>query len=120
MKNVLIVDDSSMMRMTISRALESAGYNPIVANDGYVGLSQLDKYSIDLIISDLNMPNINGLEFVEKCKQKPNYKYVPIIMLTTESQTAKIEEGRRLGIKAWMVKPFDPEKLINAIKMLIN
>jgi two-component system chemotaxis response regulator CheY len=117
-KTILVVDDSSMMRMTISKALESAGYNVLVANDGYIGLTKLDETQVDLIISDLNMPNINGLEFIEKCKQKPQYKFVPIVMLTTESQSEMIEKGRKLGIKAWIVKPFDPEKLIKAVTML--
>jgi two-component system chemotaxis response regulator CheY len=119
-KTVLIVDDSSVMRMTVINVLKEAGYTMVEASDGLNALEKLSTYKVDLIISDVNMPNMDGLTFVKKVKELPDYKFIPIIMLTTVTGQDKIEIGKAAGIKAWMVKPFDKNKLIGAVSKLLG
>ena len=119
-KTVMIVDDSSVMRMTVINVLKDAGYTMIEASNGITALEKLGAYKIHLIISDVNMPNMDGLTFVKKVKELPDYKFVPIIMLTTVTGQDKIEIGKAAGIKAWMVKPFDKTKLIGAVAKLLG
>lgn len=108
-KTVLIVDDSASLRQVVSIALKGAGYDVVEGCDGKDALNKLDGRKIHLIISDVNMPNMDGITFVKEVKKLPNYKFTPIIMLTTESQEAKKREGQAAGAKAWVVKPFKPE-----------
>lgn len=118
-KTIMIVDDSSMMRMTVGRALRDAGYDVVEAEDGEKALAKLDTVEkVHLIISDVNMPKMDGITFVQNVKNMQNYKFIPIIMLTTESQQELIERGKKAGVKAWMVKPFDKEQLLGAIQKL--
>jgi two-component system chemotaxis response regulator CheY len=118
-KTVLIVDDSASLRQVVSIALKGAGYDVVEGCDGKDALNKLDGRKIHLIISDVNMPNMDGITFVKEVKKLPNYKFTPIIMLTTESQEAKKREGQAAGAKAWVVKPFKPEQMLVAVSKLI-
>jgi two-component system chemotaxis response regulator CheY len=118
-KTVMIVDDSSSLRTVVGLALKRAGYEVIEASDGQDALSKLNGAKINLIISDVNMPKIDGIQFVTEVKKNPRYKFTPIIMLTTEGQDAKKEQGRAAGAKAWIVKPFNPPVLLDAVSKLI-
>lgn len=118
-KTILVVDDSASLRQVVSIALKSAGYDVIEACDGKDALSKLNGAKIHLIISDVNMPNMDGITFVKEAKKLPNYKFTPIIMLTTESQEGKKQEGQAAGAKAWVVKPFQPAQMLAAVAKLI-
>ena len=119
-KTILIVDDSSSLRTVVRMALVRANYEVIEAADGVQGLAQLDQAAkVHLIVSDVNMPNMDGIAFVTKVKQHPRHKFTPVIMLTTEGQDAKKEQGRAAGAKAWIVKPFNPPQLLDAVSKLI-
>lgn len=118
-KNILIVDDSASLRQVVSIALKGAGYDVIQGVDGKDGLTKLDGQKIHLIVSDVNMPNMDGITMVQEIKKMPNYKFTPIIMLTTESGEDKKEAGKAAGVKAWVVKPFQPEQLLTAVSKLI-
>ena len=117
-KTILVVDDSASVRQVVSIALKGAGYDVIQGSDGKDALKQLDGRRIHLIISDVNMPNMDGITFVRELKTRPAYKFTPVLMLTTESQEDKKEQGKAAGAKAWMVKPFKPEALLAAVQKL--
>ncbi|MCB1903360.1 MAG: response regulator, partial [Gammaproteobacteria bacterium] len=104
-KTILIVDDSASVRQVVGITLRGAGYQVIEAADGKDALSKLDGQKINLIISDVNMPNMDGISLVKAVKVNPSYKFTPILMLTTESQESKKAEGKAAGAKAWLVKP---------------
>jgi two-component system, chemotaxis family, chemotaxis protein CheY len=118
-KTILIVDDSASIRQVVGIALKSAGYDTIEAVDGKDALSKLNGQKIHLIISDVNMPNMDGITFVKEAKKIQEYKFTPIIMLTTESQEGKKQEGQAAGAKAWVVKPFQPAQMLAAVSKLI-
>lgn len=119
-KTVLIVDDSASLRTVVKMALVRAGYEVIEAGDGQEALAQLDKAGkVHLIVSDVNMPNMDGITFVTQVKQHARHKFTPVVMLTTEGQDAKKEQGRAAGAKAWIVKPFNPPQLLDAVSKLI-
>ncbi|CAN5693840.1 response regulator [soil metagenome] len=119
-KTILIVDDSASLRAVVKLALVHAGFDVLEASDGKQGLAQLDKAGkVHLIVSDVNMPIMNGIEFVTQVKLNARHKFIPVIMLTTEGQDAKKQEGRAAGAKAWMVKPFSPPQLLDAVSKLI-
>lgn len=118
-KNILIVDDSMSIRQTLGMVLRGAGYSVVEASDGKDAMSKLDGSKFNLIISDVNMPNMDGIEFVKAVKQTTHYKFTPIIMLTTEGDEKKKNEGRSAGVKAWIIKPFQPPVLLDAITKLI-
>ena len=118
-KTIMIVDDSASMRQVISIALRDAGYELIEAADGKDALSKLDGSKIHLIVSDINMPNMDGISFVKEVKQHPKYKFTPIIMLTTEVNQAKKDAAKEAGAKAWVNKPFQTKTLLDAISKLI-
>jgi two-component system chemotaxis response regulator CheY len=117
-KTIMIVDDSSSMRMVVGIALKGAGYSVIEGRDGKDALSKLTGQKVNLIISDVNMPNMDGISFVKAVKLLPAYRFTPIIMLTTESEESKKREGQAAGAKAWVVKPFKPEQLLGAVQKL--
>jgi two-component system chemotaxis response regulator CheY len=117
-KTILIVDDSASMRQVIGIALRGANYSVIEGCDGQDALGKLNGQKVHLIISDVNMPNMDGISFLKAVKQLPSYRFTPIIMLTTESAEAKKREGQAAGAKAWVVKPFKPEVLLNAVQKL--
>ena len=119
-KTILIVDDSSSLRTVVRIALTRAGYEVLEAGDGVEGLAALDKAGkVNLIVSDVNMPNMDGITFVTQVKQHARHKFVPVIMLTTEGQDEKKNQGRAAGAKAWIVKPFNPPQLLDAVSKLI-
>ncbi|MFM4703427.1 response regulator [Aeromonas bivalvium] len=118
-KTILIVDDSATIRQVVGMTLKTAGYDVIDACDGRDALSKLDGKKINLIISDVNMPNMDGISFVKEARKLASYKFTPIIMLTTESQDSKKQEGQAAGAKAWVVKPFQPEQMLAAVAKLI-
>ena len=118
-KTVLIVDDSATIRQVVGMTLKGAGYEVMEASDGKDALNKLDGKKINLIISDVNMPNMDGITFVKEAKKLANYKFTPVIMLTTESQDSKKQEGQAAGAKAWVVKPFQPEQMLAAVAKLI-
>lgn len=118
-KTILIVDDSASLRQVVSIALKGAGFDVIEACDGKDALTKLNGQKIHLIISDVNMPNMDGISFVKEAKKLGDYKFTPIIMLTTESQEAKKQEGQAAGAKAWVVKPFQPAQMLTAVSKLI-
>jgi two-component system, chemotaxis family, chemotaxis protein CheY len=118
-KTILVVDDSSSLRQVVNMSLTRAGYEVIEACDGQDALTKLDGRKINLIVSDVNMPRMDGITFVTQVKQHPRYKFTPVIMLTTEGQDAKKEQGRAAGAKAWIVKPFSPPILLDAVSKLV-
>ena len=118
-KTVLIVDDSTSFRQVVSIALKGAGYDVIEGCDGKDALTKLDGRKINLIVSDVNMPNMDGITFVKAAKLLPAYKFTPEIMLTTEAGEAKKAEGKAAGVRAWVVKPFQPPVLLDAVSKLI-
>ena len=118
-KTILIVDDSSSLRVVVSIALKSAGYDVIEACDGKDALTKLTGQKIHMIISDVNMPNMDGITLVKAIKQLAAYKFTPIIMLTTESQDEKKKQGQEAGAKAWVLKPFKPDQLLGVVQKLV-
>ncbi len=118
-KTIMIVDDSASLRQVVSIALKGAGYEVVEACDGKDALGKLDGRKLHLIISDVNMPNMDGISFVKAAKELPTYKFTPIIMLTTEAGESKKQEGQAAGAKAWVVKPFQPAQMINAVSKLV-
>lgn len=118
-KNIMVVDDSSSVRQVVSITLKSAGYDVTEATDGKDALSKLTGQKVHLIISDVNMPNMDGITFVKEVKKLAHYKFTPIIMLTTESQESKKAEGQAAGARAWVVKPFQPAQMLAAVAKLI-
>jgi two-component system, chemotaxis family, chemotaxis protein CheY len=117
-KTILVVDDSASLRQVVKMALQGAGYSVLEAGDGAAALALLDGRTVDMVVCDVNMPRMSGIEFVKAAKALPNYRFIPILMLTTESQESKKDEGRAAGAKAWMVKPFAPSSLLNAVAKL--
>lgn len=118
-KTVMIVDDSASLRQVVGIALRGAGYEVIEGCDGKDALAKLTGQKVHLVISDVNMPNMDGITFVKNLKQLPAYKFTPVIMLTTESQEGKKQEGQAAGAKAWVVKPFQPAQMLAAVAKLV-
>ncbi|MDF2178245.1 response regulator [Aliiglaciecola sp. CAU 1673] len=117
-KTILVVDDSPSIRQVVGLTLRAAGHQVVEAVDGKDALTKLDGRKIHLIVSDVNMPNMDGISFVKEVKKLPDYCYTPILMLTTESEESKKAAGREAGAKAWLLKPFKPEMLLSAITKL--
>ena len=118
-KKIMIIDDSVTMRTVVRTALKLEGFDVIEAEDGEDGIAKMKSEDVDLFICDVNMPKMDGITFVKKVKEMSNYRHIPMIMLTTEGGSDKMEEGKAAGAKAWMVKPFKHEKLIEAVKKLV-
>ena len=119
-KTVLIVDDSASLRQVVRMALSGAGYEVMEAGDGQEALSKLNGTKVHLVISDVNMPRMDGITFVKTLKQRPEYRFLPVIMLTTEAGQSRKDEGRAAGAKAWMVKPFQPAQMLAAVSKLVG
>lgn len=119
-KTILIVDDSESIREVVSFTLENEGYSVLVAIDGKDALRFLDGKSIDLIITDLHMPEMDGIELIKEVRKMPNYQRTPILFLTTESQTSRKMEAKDAGATGWIIKPFVPAKLIAALNKVIR
>lgn len=118
-KKVLIVDDSSSLRQAVRIALDAAGYDVEEATDGENALAMLDGRRYHLVVSDVNMPRLDGLSMVKAMKQREAYKYTPVVMLTTEAGGDMKERGREAGAKAWIVKPFQPQALVSVATRLV-
>lgn len=120
MSHILAVDDSASMRQMVAFTLKSAGFSVTEAEDGKValGLAQQGKYN--LVLCDVNMPNMDGLTLVKNLRQLPAYKFTPMLMLTTEASPEKKMEGKAAGATGWLVKPFNPEQLIATIKKVLG
>jgi two-component system chemotaxis response regulator CheY len=119
-KTFLIVDDSASMRQLVSFTVKDAGYDVITAENGKDALAKATGSRIDMVITDLNMPEMDGITFIRQLRGMPDYKFVPIVMLTTEAQEAKKQEGRAAGASGWIVKPFSPEKLMDVVRKFVR
>lgn len=120
MKKILTVDDSASVRQMVGFTLKSAGYDVTEAVDGKDGLEKAGKGKFDMIITDLNMPNLDGLGLIAALRKLPGYSFVPILMLTTESQAEKKDAGRKAGATGWIVKPFNAEQLTAVLQKLLK
>ena len=118
-KTILIVDDSASLRQVVGISRRGAGYDVIEACDGRDALAKLTGQKVHLIVSDVNMPNMDGISLVRAVKQLPAYKFTPIVMLTTETTDEKKKAGQEAGAKAWVVKPFRPEQLLAVAQKLV-
>lgn len=119
MATILVVDDSTSLRQVVAISLQGKGYDVIQAINGKDALDKLDGSKINLVVSDVNMPIMDGLTFVTEMKKLPRYKFTPVIMLTTEAGDDMKNRGRAAGVKAWVVKPFKPEQMLTAVAKLI-
>lgn len=120
MAHILAVDDSASMRQMVSFTLKGAGHTVTEAADGEeaFGLAQQNKY--DLVLSDVNMPKLDGIALTKKLRTLPNFKYTPILMLTTESGSDKKQDGKSAGATGWIVKPFNPDQLLDTVKRVLG
>lgn len=119
-KNILIVDDSESIRELVGLTLESSGYQVQKGVDGQDALKYFDGRELDLVITDLNMPIMDGIELIRQIRKNPAYATLPILMLTTESQAAKKDEAKAAGATGWIVKPFVQDKLLQVVKKVIR
>ena len=120
MTKVLVVDDSNSIRDMVSFTLKSAGYETAEAKDGQDGLNKAKSGTFDLVISDVNMPNMYGIELCQELRKLPTFKFTPILMLTTEISGDLKMRGKAAGATGWLVKPFNPEKLLATIKRVVR
>jgi two-component system chemotaxis response regulator CheY len=115
-KHIMVVDDSKTMRDMVAFTLKGAGYEVTQAEDGQAGLNNLKALKVDAVITDLNMPNLDGIGLIRALRADARFKSTPILMLTTESDPAKKSAGRDAGATGWIVKPFAPEKLLETLQ----
>lgn len=119
-KRIMVVDDSETVRQVLQLTLENAGFEVVEAEDGVDALAKLSDAQIDMLITDLNMPNMDGLELIKKVRETGTHRFTPIVMLTTESSEQKKLAGREAGASGWIVKPFKPEQLLKIVKMVLG
>lgn len=119
-RTIITVDDSPSVRQMVGFTLQRAGYSVVEACDGRDALDKLARNPAHMVIADLNMPNMDGLDLIRHLRREPNYRYVPIIMLTTESEGAKKQAGREAGATGWIVKPFTPEQLVAVVAKVLR
>ncbi len=119
-KTIMTVDDSSSVRQMVGMTLKGAGYEVVEGVDGVDGLAKGKANKIDMVITDLNMPNMDGIALIKALRALPQYKFTPIVMLTTESQATRKQEGKDAGATGWIVKPFKPEQLLGVIKKVLG
>ena len=119
-KTILFVDDSVSIRMLVKMILEDAGYNVMIGEDGLDALSYLDGQTIDLVVTDLHMPRMNGMELIKEIRKQQNYRFVPILFLTTETKPELKKEAKAAGATGWITKPFDKEKFLQVIKKILR
>lgn len=120
MADILIVDDSASMRQMVSFTLKSAGHNVVEASDGVDGVNKASAKQFNLVISDVNMPNKSGIELTAELRAKPNYKFTPILLLTTESAGDVKMQGKKAGATGWIVKPFNPQTLVDTAEKILK
>jgi two-component system, chemotaxis family, chemotaxis protein CheY len=116
MKTVITVDDSMSIRETVKLCLEAQGYRVLTAEDGTRGLATCKQHQADLVVTDLNMPSMDGVTLITELRALPSYRFTPILMLTTESQEEKRNQAKRAGATGWVVKPFDPARFVAVVK----
>ncbi|OPY66035.1 MAG: hypothetical protein A4E57_02976 [Syntrophorhabdaceae bacterium PtaU1.Bin034] len=119
-KTIMVVDDSASMRQMVSFTIRNSGYDVIEATDGQDALDKTNGKPIHMIITDLNMPRLDGIGLIKGVRAQPSYRFIPIIMLTTESQDSKKMEGKQAGATGWIVKPFKPDQLVAVIKKVLG
>ena len=120
MAKILTVDDSKVIRDLVKTVLVENGHDVVTANDGVEGLAATRNEQFDMILSDINMPNMTGISMVSKVRRLAGYEYTPIVMLTTESSNFKKDKAKKMGATGWLQKPFDPERLMKAVNKLIS
>lgn len=120
MTKILAVDDSASMRQMVSFTLQGAGYEVVEACDGQDAFNKAKQGGVDLVLSDVNMPVMDGIALIKNLRTLPDYKFTPILMLTTESAADKKSEGKAAGATGWIVKPFNPDQLLNTIKKVLG
>ena len=120
MANILAVDDSSSMRQMVAFTLKGAGYQVVEAADGQEALNKAKSQSFDLIITAVNMPIMDGITFIKNLRGEANYKFTPMLMLTTESSSDKKAAGKAAGATGWIVKPFNPDQLLSTVKKVLG
>jgi two-component system chemotaxis response regulator CheY len=118
-KRIMVVDDSATILQVLSFTLEDAGFEVSEAANGQDALEKLSEGPLDMLITDLNMPKLDGIELIREVRKIPEYRFMPILMLTTESQETKKQLGKEAGASAWLVKPFKPEQLLSVINMVL-
>lgn len=118
-RTALVLDDSNSMRQMVSHTLRQAGYEVLEAANGQEGLDRLTGKSVQVIVTDLNMPVMDGITFIKSARARPELRFTPILMLTTESQDARKQAGKAAGATGWLVKPFDPEVLVKTIARVL-
>lgn len=119
-KTIMSVDDSASVREVVKFTLQNTGYEVIQAVDGQDALNKLSGRTVHLFLTDLNMPNIDGIQLIRRLRAMPEYKFVPIVLVTTESQAQKKEEARQAGATGWIVKPFGPEQLLAVVNKVLR
>jgi len=118
MKRVMAVDDSATVRLVLKEALIEAGYDVVEARDGQDALEKLEIHKIDMLVTDLNMPRLGGIDLIRSVRQKPGNRFMPIIMLTNEAQPEMKNAGKAAGASGWVTKPFRPEQLLAVVRMV--
>jgi two-component system, chemotaxis family, chemotaxis protein CheY len=118
-KKIMTVDDSPTIRQMLAMSLKGAGYEVVEAENGKDALNKLETEQVSMLITDLNMPQMNGIELIRSVRQIPGLRFLPIIMLTTETQEAKRLEGKAAGASGWIVKPFKAEQLLKVVQMVM-
>jgi len=120
MQRVLAVDDSPSIRSLVTYVLEEAGFSVVVAEDGQKALDYARQHTVDVVLTDINMPNLDGIDLIKGLRALPHYKYVPMLVLTTESGTKRKMDGKAAGATGWIVKPFDPDQLVSTIEKVLS
>lgn len=120
MASILAVDDSPSMRQMVAFTLKGAGYQVIEAIDGDEALNYARSRDVNLVITDVNMPNMDGISLIKALRSLPGYRFTPLLMLTTESSSEKKQQGKAAGATGWIVKPFNPEQLLNTVKKVLG
>ncbi|MCA9148416.1 MAG: response regulator [Planctomycetales bacterium] len=119
-KTALVVDDSTSMRQMVAFTLGNAGFDVIEGVDGKDALEKSSGKALNLVVTDLNMPNMDGITLIKNLRAKPEFKFIPILMLTTESQDSKKQEGKSAGATGWIVKPFQPDQLLSVVSRVVR
>lgn len=119
-QRILAVDDSASMRQMVAFALTSAGFDVVEAEDGLVALEKAKKEKFNAVVADVNMPNMDGITLIRHLRQLPDYRFTPLLMLTTEAGLEKKQEGKAAGATGWLVKPFNPEQLVATLRKVLG